>query len=108
MRQTVKYARVRASQDPDRTAEKGGTYFGNNLPGTFRIGMERWSRAALSWSTRYGATIRSCDPVEEMRRVELVAALQEREEKREASELKRLRETLCGTVEAYRRAGFNV
>lgn len=32
MNQTVKFARIRAGYDPDRSPESTGTYFGTNLP----------------------------------------------------------------------------
>lgn len=31
MRQTIKFAMMRAANDPDRTTDTGGTYYGNNL-----------------------------------------------------------------------------
>lgn len=47
MMQTVKFGRVRAQGDPDRTDAHHGTFYGNNLPGVY---------VPRSWSPRMRVT----------------------------------------------------
>ncbi|AXG66333.1 hypothetical protein SEA_ANNADREAMY_254 [Streptomyces phage Annadreamy] len=57
MRQTVKYARVRAIQDPDRDLDTPGTYYGNNAPGSFRLNNKRFARLVFTMRTTRGAHV---------------------------------------------------
>ncbi|QNN99334.1 hypothetical protein SEA_FAUST_262 [Streptomyces phage Faust] len=57
MRQTVKYARVRAMQDSDRTKDNPGIYYGDNAPGAFRLEMDAWLTVFFSTRTTHGAIV---------------------------------------------------
>jgi hypothetical protein len=59
MRQTVKYARVRAIQDPDRTKDNGGTHYGSNAVGSFRLDMDSWLSLFFATRTTRGAHVRA-------------------------------------------------
>lgn len=54
MNQSVKYARARASQDPNRCADTHGTYYGNNAPGHFRLSNKRFARLMFTMRTTRG------------------------------------------------------
>lgn len=57
MRQTVKYARARAIQDPDRDRDTHGTYYGNNAPGSFRLNNKRFARLMFAMRNTRGAFV---------------------------------------------------
>lgn len=59
MRQTVKYARVRAIRDPDRTKDNGGTHYGNNAAGAFRLPLDSWLNLFFATRTTHGAHVRA-------------------------------------------------
>ena len=57
MNQSVKYARVRAIQDPDRDRDNHGTYYGNNAPGHFRLNNKRFARLMFTMRTTRGTFV---------------------------------------------------
>ena len=59
MRQTVKYARVRAIQDSDRTTDNPGTHYGNNVPGINSLPTERFFPTFFAWRTTRGSIVRA-------------------------------------------------
>ena len=59
MRQTVKYARVRAMQDSDRTKDNPGTHYGNNAAGAFRLSLDEWLSLFFNTRTTRGAIVRA-------------------------------------------------
>lgn len=58
MRQTVKYARVRAIQDPDHAKDNAGIHYGNNVPGITFLSSERFIIPFFAWRTTRGAIVR--------------------------------------------------
>lgn len=59
MRQTVKYARVRAMQDSDRTKDNPGIYYGDNAAGAFRLSLDEWISLFFNTRTTRGAIVRA-------------------------------------------------
>lgn len=59
MRQTVKYARVRAIQDPDRDLDTPGTHYGSNAHGAFRLPLDSWVSMFFNTRVTHGAHIRA-------------------------------------------------
>ena len=59
MRQTIRYAKVRASQDPDRGMDTPGTYYGSNAHGSFRLSGNDWAVLFFRVRTTHGAYIRA-------------------------------------------------
>lgn len=55
MRQTVKYARARAIQDPDRAKDNPGVHYGNNVPGIMFLSSERFIPPFFMWRITRGA-----------------------------------------------------
>lgn len=53
MNQSVKFARVRASMDPDRTPTAPGQFFGNNFPDNC---FHAWGNRHI-FAIRYGAVV---------------------------------------------------
>ena len=57
MSQTVKYARVRAIQDPDRDLDTPGKHYGNNAPGAFRLPLDSWLPLFFATRNTRGACV---------------------------------------------------
>lgn len=55
--QTVKFARVRATQDPDRDMDTPGKHYGNNAPGTFKLSNKRFAALVFNLRTTRGAFV---------------------------------------------------
>lgn len=56
--QTVKFGKLRAMGDPDRTEERSGIYYGDNVPGNFRLNNRRFARTVFVARTTRGAMVR--------------------------------------------------